>query len=425
MNCYVVGDFDPELLRQFAESWQAQHRAKIQVKTGPWDGKDGFALINPATLGQFVDQNCLIPVPGTLTGFSSNYRWDEILYSRQILRWNDQDFALPFSTRCLLMVYRKDAFSKENAVPETWEQLVSYLKNNSGKLAHLPVAWQQWLFYQIAADYDASAVTQIAPGATITDEFFAFHFDPKTTQNRLDRPAFAESVSVLQALYKNSAAENALLSQLKDKTATCALVTLKELGEIANDPELREAIGIIARPGAESTFSPQNQRLPVLTSKMNRLPYVGDGGVIAVVSKNCSHPEAAWDFLTSLTSPAESIQKLIANPRGGVGPTRAVHLDPRSRDAWLSYMLNSEQTEQLMRAVKDSYPAGVQNAKKVLRLPINDELGAILQQELQRAIKEQSPAPEAVKKISESWKQKMAPIPLPDRLLMLSKNLGL
>ena len=83
--------------------------------------------------------------------------------------------------------------------------------------------------------------------------------------------------------------------------AKVGLLTLSELGHIGAD--VVEALGVAQIPGSRKTFDLDGKERLTDRELVNRVPYLGWGGRLGVVSASCAAPDAAWAFLVDAGLP--------------------------------------------------------------------------------------------------------------------------
>jgi ABC-type glycerol-3-phosphate transport system substrate-binding protein len=405
---------DRELLRQLAASWAVRSGAEVRVLDTEWDGSADVGLIRTPELGRWAEPGLVMDLPAAFKSTSHPYRWDDTLpiYSVRLTSWSERTYCLPVLGEGMVLVYRKDAFDGKgnhpSAPPGTWDDLLeSGRKLGSGSLVPLPADPERLSaeFFSAAASYDRLATGRVET-ADLTrdrDAFFAFQFNPATGEPRLNAPAFqhvAERFRQMEQLKLRSTAANAVTAFLNGE-AKIGIVSLNELGSIA--AKLGEQIGVAPIPGAGFVFDATGGRKAQDQQTVNRLPYLGWGGRVGVVSKKCASPGAAWDFLADAGTPERTALDLIAAPRWGAGPYRISQLDARARSRWFAYGLPPQETDHLTTTLRENLGQGVQNYRIRLRTPNQHELSVSLDRDLRTIIKSKEPA--NLEEANRHWKE--------------------
>jgi ABC-type glycerol-3-phosphate transport system substrate-binding protein len=413
---------DREFLQRLAKSWTTQSGAEIRVLDTPWDGSADIGLVAPAEISRWAEAGQLATAPSDFTP-THPYRWDDVLsvYARPLLVWRNRMYALPILGEGLVVAYRTDVFDgidgRPGNPPATWDELLGMGEKYFKKpcLPPVPRTSERLLaeYFAAAACYDRPAIARFAPGVLPDEEFFAFQFDvPKLARDgqevpiadpRLERPAFRHVADLFRRMgpYRVQAADVAAAFRSGD--AKVGIISLAELGRVG--PDMAEKLGVAPLPGARFTFDANGERRPTDQDTVNRVPYIGWGGRVGVVSAACANPAAAWDFIMDAGLPDRSALDLIATPGIGAGPYRMSQLDVRVRSRWFAYGLSAFETERLTSALHDNLGLGVQNPRLRLRTPNQHELAAALDEDLRAMMRDQTPVDQAMAKANNRWKQ--------------------
>jgi ABC-type glycerol-3-phosphate transport system substrate-binding protein len=401
-----------DLLRQLGRSWATRSGAEVRVLDGPWDGTADVGLVAPAELPRWAEAGQLREAPAALKSPTHPYRWDDLIpvYPVRLLTWGDRVYGLPAVAEGMVLVYRKDVFDGKDGrpadPPATWDELAGYAAREFRGQAYLPplpvgAARLQAEFLAAAACYDRPAIGRLAPGEKISDQFFAFQFDPETGRPRLTARAFVHVANLFRQMQpaRSRAADPA--AAFRTGEAKVGLLTLAELAQVG--PEVAEKLGVAPLPGARVTFDAEGREHPTGQGAVNRVPYLGWGGRVGVVSTKCAAPDAAWDFLADVGQPDRSALELIAAVRWGAGPYRTSQLETRARPRWYGYGLTAAETERLTSALRDNLGLGVQNYRVRLRTPNQHELTAALDDSLRTMLNGTTPAADAMAAANERW----------------------
>jgi ABC-type glycerol-3-phosphate transport system substrate-binding protein len=421
---------DRELLKHLTRSWAVRSGAEIRILDEPWDGTADIGLIPPADLARWAEPGLLAETPSDIRQPTHPYRWDEIVpsYSLRLSTWRDRNYALPIIAEGLVLAYRKDAFDGKDGrpadPPATWSDLLTVASRLGKKsLPPLPADAERLgaEFFVAAACYDRPAVGRIGGGELIREDFFAFQFHPTAGEPRLDAPVFAHIAQLFRDMQAFRGDAKDAAAAFRSGDAKVGILSLAELGRVG--PELAEQLGVAALPGAEFTFDLDGSKRPNELKTVNRVPYVGWGGRMGVVSAKCSALAAAWDFLVDAGLPDRAALDLIAAARWGAGPYRVSQLETRARPRWFGYGLTATETDRLIAGLRDNLGPGVQNYRVRLRTPNQHELATVWDEELRKILN--GSAPVDMKTANARWQAIIDKQPPGEWKILARKSLGL
>jgi ABC-type glycerol-3-phosphate transport system substrate-binding protein len=427
----VADPADAELARLIGRSWAARNGAEVRIQEAPFDGTADIALIPPADLPKWAEAGKLAEVPAARKNPADPYSWDDVLrpYVVRLTAWADRTYALPVLGEGMVLVYRKDAFDGKDgrpaAPPATWDDLAAGAAKTG--LPPLPATADrlQAEFFTAAAAYDRPAVGRLGATDMLREReaFFAFQFDPKTGDPRLGTRAFAHVADLYRQMQPYRSRQPDAAAAFRSGEAKVGVLTLAELGRIG--PDAAEGLGVAPLPGAGFTFDASGNRRRTERGLVNRVPYLGWGGRVGVVSASCTNAAAAWDLLADAGTPDREALELVANPRWGAGPYRTSQLEARARARWYGYGLSAGETERLISALGENLGLGVENSRVRLRTPNHADLDAALDADLRAFVsgKDQSAA-EAMAKANADWKAIIDRQPRDAWLKLARKSLG-
>ncbi len=426
---------DPEdraLLQQLAHEWASRSGAKIRVLDDSWDGSADVGLIRTAELGRWADSGQIALAPNDLKQPANSYRWEDLLpaYSVRLTNWNDRTYALPVLGEGMVVLYRRDFFDGKGDHPATppsdWSDFLDYTKPFGAQyLPPLPKSSERLLaeFFSAAACFDRQAVSRLAPEDLIggSGMFFSFQFDANSGKPRLDAPAFQHVAQLFGKMMPLRCQDRDAIEAFKSGQAKVGIVSLAELAHIA--PELSSQLGVAPLPGAGSVFGQDGKLRPNKQQTVNRIPYLGWGGRIGVVSAKSKVADAAWDFLIQVGMPDRTSLDLIANAHLGVGPYRTSQLEGRARPRWFGYELTAAETDHLIAALHDNIAIGVRNYRIRLRTPNQGELAAALDDELRKSFEAKRPVD--MNKANQRWLEIIRKLPANEWKAVARRSLGL
>jgi len=400
---------DRDLARQLARSWAARSGAEIKILVDSYDGTADIGLIPPADVPRWAVAGRLAEVPTAFKDPASVYRWDDVLpiHTVRLTNWDNRTYALPVVGEGMVLVYRTDLFDGKEGrpaqPPTTWDELLDAAKALGGSsLPPVPAGADRLLaeFFAAAACFDRPAVGRLQGGGMITKEFFAFQFDPATGDPRLNAPAFAHVARLFQQMQPLRSRQPDAAAAFRSGEAKVGILTLADLGRVG--PDMANSLGIAPLPGSRLTFDAKGESNPL--DAVNRVPYLGWGGRVGVVSANSQARDAAWDFLTDAGLPDRTALDLVADPRWGAGPYRTSQLDARARARWYAYGLSSAETERLTTALRDNLGLSIQNYRIRLRTPDHADLDRALDAALRAMLTTNQDPTAVMAKANADWR---------------------
>jgi len=414
---------DNDLLYQLTRGWASRTGAEIRISPTPWDGSADIGLISPAELPRWAESNQLAEVPADLKRPTNPYRWGDLnpIFTVRLTTWGKGTYALPVLGEGMVLVYRKDAFEGK-PVPASWDEMLEAARRLGPKSLPPLSSDPERLsaeFFTAAACYDRLAVGRI--GNSISEDFFAFQFDPATGLPRLDKAAFQHVAELFRKMQPFRGSSPDMATAFRSGEAKLGILSLREFGQLG--PEVTDRLGVAPLPGSKVIYEANDR--PQLTEQgsVNRVPYLGWGGRVGVVSATSSSAEAAWDLLAELGLPERTALDLIASPLVGAGPYRTSHLDHRARPRWFAYGLSASETERLTAALRDNLSQTVQNYRVRLRTPNQHELSDALDAELRSILMSDQPA--NTSKLNERWKTLIEKLPPEEWKRVARKSIGL
>ena len=255
------------------------------------------------------------------------------VFREQVTHYGKSRYALPIGGSALVLVYRKDAFNREENAqaakkadlalepPETWEQLDALARFFHGrdwdgdgkKDSGIALAMGPDLVEGVA---DAIALSRAASLGMHPDDF-SFLFDGDTLAPRVASPPFEETLKALKSLSSLGplgmsafTAESARASFRKGETAL--LIDRAERWNGWVDPKTASgrdvSIGVAQLPGSKRVFDRDRARWDDARG-LNRPTWLlrGGGMLVGVSSKSPQTKRAAvLDFLKYLIGPETS-----------------------------------------------------------------------------------------------------------------------
>lgn len=422
-----TGPYIASALALAAKGWEEKTCGKVNVVEFPWSelypkivttlstGDDAFDVIAfaPAWAPDFTP---------FLTEMPAEYRqgadWEDIapVYREALMVWNGQVLSQTMDGDAHTYSYRIDLFEDEAnktafeakygyplAVPETWKQYIDiaeFFHNDvegvSGTAEAFRRGGQQfWFLFSHVAAYAAHPEN---PGSMF--------FNPETMDAQVNNPAWVRGLEDYIRVSK-LAPPSALNFSFGEVNAAFAggqvaqSIGWGDTGVIAADPEQSTVAGNVGSATLPSSAEVYNHvtgewdtfDAPVDTS------FMAFGGWQAAVPKSSAKQEAAWNFISYLTSPEVSGQATVTGGTG-VNPYRISHTTNLER--WSS-IFSDREAQEYLGAQKGAVTA--ENVALDMRLPGYFSYTEILEIQLSRALAGEIEPQDALDTVAKEWNE--------------------
>jgi multiple sugar transport system substrate-binding protein len=389
-------------------------------------------IFRPADLPHWAAAGQLVPLPDSYRALDNPLAWNDLLPAsrEQLTLWDGKAYGLPVVGEAPVCCYRADLlkFSAHQAAlrgilgrdldgPATWEQfaqVAEYFRTHGVEghpgpsLPPLPRADADLdrLFYSVATGFARRAIRFDTNRRDYQEnEVFSFHYDSETGEPRIAAPGFVYALKLLQRLQACRPAEpmDHPEEAFRAGRAVLCLIDAPWLVTFQKTPALRDKVGVCRVPGGERYFDYQTgQERQHPQGTVNRVPYLGGGGWMAVVLRSSSNVEAAFDLLADLAGTKTSMQ-IFLGTRGSGGPTRTGQL---FRHRWDSFDLDDQRATQLRDVLEETLlHRNLQDPAVCLRTPRQADHRAVLVRGLREALLEGADAERTLKNVAEEWKK--------------------
>ena len=338
----VVSPGEPvtTLLQRYVPGWERKLGARVEIVTAPGNEdltaiQDASAwVVRPAEMPRWAAAGHLAPVPSEYRAAKDTYGWSGLLplYREKLLRWATEAYALPLLGEAPACFYRADLFAdgkhqqafrakygRDLGPPQTWDDVVDiadyfYGNREPGKelpsLPPLPESPEEldYLFYAVAAPHARGAIYQDQRNAVKDVEVFSFHYDFETGEPRVAQPGFVRALQLLQKLqrFRPPMSAAAPSQAFADGQAVICLAEASALAPIRK--KLAPAsIGVCEVPGTARWFGYRDAK-EMSASTVNRIPYQGARGWVAVVPRSAPHLQAAFALFAALSDRSAGTQ---------------------------------------------------------------------------------------------------------------------
>jgi multiple sugar transport system substrate-binding protein len=433
-----------EIVRRYAPGWARHNGATADIAI--YDSNQSPAsvdqadvwVIAPWQLGRWAEAGDLFPAPSTWVRRENSDWWGLLPKERdQLLRWGNSVCAFPVCGEAPLCFYRTDLFEQaQRTPPATWQE---FYETSAYFQQHPPAGFQGHVLPALPEDFNAldreffSVAAPMARKAARTDdrervsdtEMFSFHYHVDTGQVRISEPGFVNALCLLQKLqaFRPPGSSAAPPDAFRDGKAILCLADASWIVKFqAPNSAVRDKFGVFQIPGSREVYS-FNTGQAQEVNPINRVPYLGAGGWLAVVPKTSPHPDAAFALLAELAGENTSSQ-IVMEPKWGAGPIRGDQLSVNSK--WNGYRLSDKNRDQLIRelTLTLTHP-GLKNPAFRLRIPEEQEHEQALLREVRAALLEGKDAGAALTAAAERWEELDQKKPIAERKGDYLRSLGI
>jgi len=434
----TVGPFTSGPIKDHAPDWTAMTGGKVRLVEVPFGelfekimssliGQvEAFDIVHYCTayIGDIAGGGYVIPLDDYIAA-DERIAWDRILpaYGERIAVWNEKIYGIPFDGDNHILYVRKDAFEnpeyrrqfKEEygyqlAYPKTWEEYEDMAEffagwdwDNDGKVNYGTLEYMArnaqtfWAFFSRTAPYVCLAPDQegYVPGGLF--------FNAETMEPYINSPGHVRALKnfVRMIGFGPPGMLGYAASEVRGGFAAgdgALALDWGDIGTMSQDPERSVVMGKIdytILPGTKDVWSHKLQKW-VHVAEANHAPFLAFGGWVFSITKNSKNPDAAYDFLSYLTSPEISLEDAVTGMTG-VNPYRYGHFE--NVDAWAKYWQDDP------KPYLDTIKATIDhpNVQFDLRIPGAFRYFDALDLNLSRALSKEISAKEALDNVYREW----------------------
>ena len=372
----VVGD--PGVAPMIARQWKARREGIVTVENqsvedfvnGGLNVADDIDVViyPPSFLGELAINETIEPVPQTEWN-SRDLNKNELLkhFRSNIVRFDNQPWAVPLGSPNLSMLCNVEAFEKaETTPPDTWEKVESRLKKLSKVLDG---DLEAKIDLPLAKDWAAvTFLARLAPAIRHRGQLSTV-FERRSMKPMIDSQTAIEALEQLKkvatkrsvdlnprqvfdlALKGESTVGFSWPSRPEDSTSE------GEPGDDANedaasDSERSSSVSIHPLPGVAKYYNHETQ---IWNTRVNEeeihVDLIGFAGLVASVPRKSQNKYTAWEFLTWLSG--KSISSVTLVNAVEAGPFRASHLGDVS--SWTGNELSIDVLDQYADVISDNH----------------------------------------------------------------------
>ena len=422
-----TGPYIASALQLAAQGWSKKTCGTVKIVEFPWSelypkivttlstGADAFDLITfaPAWAPDFTPYLSEMPAK-----YQQGEDWLDIapVYREALMVWNGKILSQTMDGDVHTYSYRidlfedakhqaafKSAYGYDLAVPTSWKQyldIAEYFQNNVDGVYGTAEAFRRggqqfWFFFSHAAAYTNHPEN---PGSMF--------FDPETMNAQVNNPGWVRGLEeyIRASKLAPPAALNFSFGEVNAAFAGGQIaqsIGWGDTGVIAADPKQSKVngnVGSAVLPSANEVWNHKTGQWDKYEKILNT-PFMAFGGWQAAVPQTSGKQEAAWDFISFLSSPEVSGQATVTGGTG-VNPYRISHTTNMKR--WAS-IFSVREAREYLGAQQNSVTAD--NVALDMRLPGYFSYTEILEIELSKALAGDVKAQQALDTIAKEWNE--------------------
>ncbi|ASJ74405.1 extracellular solute-binding protein [Granulosicoccus antarcticus] len=442
-----TGPYIASALQNAAKGWEAKTCGTVKVVEFPLSelypkivttlasGDDAFDVIAfaPAWAPDFTPYLSEMPA-----SYQEGEDWEDIapVYRESLMVWNGKVLSQTMDGDVHTYSYRIDLFEDEAnqagfkekygydlAIPATWKEyldIAEYFQTNIDGVWGTAEAFRRggqqfWFLFSHAAAYTSHPDF---PGSMF--------FDPDTMDAQVNNPGWVKG---LEEYIRASqlAPPSALNFSFGEVNAAFAggqvaqSIGWGDTGVIGADPEQSKVAGSVGSavlPSAREVYNYKTGEWDEYDDVLNT-PFMAFGGWQAAVPQTSKKQDAAWDFISYLSSPEVSGEATVTAGTG-VNPYRISHTTNTER--WSSIFSEREAREYL-GAQQASVTAD--NVALDMRLPAYFSYTEILEIELSKALAGDVTPQEALDTVAAGWNELTDDLGRDEQLAAYRASMGL
>ncbi len=442
-----TGPYIASALQNAAKGWEAQTCGKVKVVEFPWSelypkivttlasGDDAFDVIAfaPAWAPDFTPYLSEMPA-----SYQEGEDWQDIapVYRESLMVWNGKVLSQTMDGDVHTYTYRIDLFEDEAnkagfkekygyelAIPATWTEyldIAEYFQDNVDGVWGTAEAFRRggqqfWFLFSHAAAYTSHPDF---PGSMF--------FDPDTMDAQINNPGWVKGLEEYIRASK-LAPPSALNFSFGEVNAAFAggqvaqSIGWGDTGVIAADPEQSKVAGSVGSavlPSAREVYNYKTGEWDKFDEVLNT-PFMAFGGWQAAVPEMSGKKDAAWDFISYLSSPEVSGEATVTGGTG-VNPYRISHTTNMER--WAS-IFSEREAKEYLGAQQASVTAD--NVALDMRLPAYFSYTEILEIELSKALSGDVTPQEALDTVAAGWNELTDDLGREEQLAAYRASMGL
>lgn len=422
-----TGPYIASALALAAKGWAEKTCGTVKVVEFPWSelypklvttltsGDDSFDVIAfaPAWAPDLTPYLAEMP-----SAMREGADWEDIapVYRNALMVWDGKVLSQTMDGDVHTYSYRIDLFEDEAnktafkekygydlAVPTSWAQyldIAEYFQNQGNGVYGTAEAFRRggqqfWFLFSHVAAYAAHPDN---PGSMF--------FDPETMDAQVNNPAWVRGLEEYIRASK-LAPPSALNFSFGEVNAAFAggqvaqSIGWGDTGVIAADPKqsvVAGKVGSAVLPSSSEVYNYKTKAWDKFDAPLDT-SFMAFGGWQAAVPQSSAKQEAAWDFISYLTSPEVSGEATVTGGTG-VNPYRISHTT--NLDRW-STIFSEREAQEYLGAQKAAVTAD--NVVLDMRLPAYFSYTEILEIELSRALAGEVTPQEALDKVATEWNE--------------------
>jgi len=442
-------------VQMFRADWEKKTGGKITLITSPW-GELYTKMFSSLAFGEKMFDITIFPSPW-LPEFASKgffaqldqfiekdeqINWEDIIpiFREDIVSFNGKVYAITLDGNPHMFYYRLDAFNnpeyqakfKEKygydlEPPKTWQQVRDAAEffngwdwDGDGREEYGVVEAMRkdgqafWTFLSRSSAY-----------CSIPGQPGGLFFDPETMEPLINNPGHVQALEDwiqikefgVPGMVNMDSGEIRSIFSIGDAAMAIDWPDIGIVADTGEESLVKGSVGYSMIPGATKTWDYKN-KVWVEFPEINFAPFLAFPGWLGAIEANCPNKEAAYDFLSFLSSPENSYIS-VTTAETGFNPYRNSHFERLA--GW--YAFGIVHPEEYLKAMQESIDHP--NLQVDLAIPGSAAYGETLEAQLALAIAGEKTPQKALDDAAEEWNKITESFGKDEQLKLYRAMLGL
>ncbi|WP_320034449.1 extracellular solute-binding protein [Halarcobacter sp.] len=378
---------------------------------------DVFVLFS-SWAGSLLSQNNAAEISKEI---KEKLEWEDILpiYKKNIMKWDNKYYFLPYDGDCIILYYRKDLFENpkykklfkekynyELNPPKTWKEYRDIAEffngwdwDNDGKIEY-GFAESRIKGYGTTFQFLTKAAAK-----TKYPKNNYYYFD-EDMNPLINSEGFVKSleefIDIMQFAppnIKNYSPAEVRMSFITGQVAMA--LDWADIGTMANNAEesiVKNKVGYRELPGSNQIFNNHTKKWEYFYNAPSSI----NGNWVIVVNKNSKNLDKAFDFASHMTSKSITT-KYVTIGESGINPSRFSHLDTNNLQNWTKDGFSQNDAKRYLETISNALSN--ENVLSDLKIPESSKYYKVMEKYLNLVIEKNISPKKGLDMIAQEWEE--------------------